>query len=996
MKNNLRLAAMILFAVFTANVSNAQTITTFPYAEDFESFATCGTGCGAVCPLVGGTNAWFNDLGDNLDWSVNTGPTSSGNTGPSIDLNPGTVSGKYLYVETSCSGTGFPSMTANLESPQIDLSGANAMQFQFGWHMYGLDMGTAHIDVSNDLGVTWVTDVIPSWTDDQDLWQQTTVDLSAWNGDIVIVRIRHITGANFTSDMAVDDILIYDLIPDDAGIATFINPSFPTCTFNDSVEVELHNYGTDPLTSVDIDWLWNATPGTQVNWTGTMAPGASETVYLGSVPYVNGDVIVAQTSMPNGVPEMPSGIGNDQSTITVSTGLSGSYTVGATGVYPTLNAAVADLNTFGVCGPVIFDVEDGIYNEQITLMEVLGMDATNTVTFQGLNADPSLATLEFAGTGTPDNFVVWMDGGDNYHFNNLTLSATGVTYGTVVLMQNEATNNSWSNNVIKGDANVSSTSTNMALVYSPTGTSIDSMNVFDNNTFEYGSYVMYSYGNSTTDLESGTRVTNNTMTGFYYRGLHMYYQNDMEISGNTFTPGPNYTGAVYRVYMVYADGALRVDNNRIQGMNYGYGIYMSNCDALNTNRGYTYNNFMHVGDTASTSTSYGIYMTACNNQVITFNSVNLESNGTTSRSIYVTGGNQNYILNNAFSNNGPGYGMYYVSGVTGSENNNIYVPNGIPFYSGGDIMDINSWQGLTSFDLASDTLDPLFMSSEDLHTCQDLSLDGGALPDTLVLYDIDGQMRDLNTPDIGADEFLGLANISFGADTLLKCSDTPLVLGGWEPASDVISYLWNTTESLPTIAVTSPGPYSVTLTTACGTANAGVYVEEIPDAVAGFDLFASFLTADLTNMSSGTIDSFVWDFGDGTSSSTDLNPTHLYPDTGVYIITLTVTGPCGSDVYVDTMGSSFVGIEDLPFFNSLEVYPNPNKGEFAIDFELEQGANVSFNLTNMQGASIWKSELGTVNGTHSEVVQLSDQSAGIYLLEITMNDHVSTRKIIIE
>ncbi len=984
-----------MFVLFATNMSIAQTISTFPYSEDFESFSTCGTGCGAVCPLVGGTNAWTNDLGDNLDWLVDVGGTSSSSTGPSVDLNPGTSSGNYLYIETSCSGTGYPNMTANLLSPQIDLTGANAMQFQFGWHMFGTSMGTMHVDVSSDNGVTWVTDVIPAWTDNQDLWQQTTVDLSAWNGSTVIVRLRGITGSSFGSDMAVDDIVIYDLIPNDAGIASFINPSFPTCSFNDSVSVELWNYGTDTLFNVNIDWVWNAAPQTQVNWTGALASGQSEVVYLGSVAYANSDVLIAQTSLPNGVVEPASGAGNDTQIITVSTGLNGTYAVGATGIYPTVTAAVADLNTFGVCGPVVFELEDGTYNEQITLTEAIGMSATNTVTFQSQNADPALVNLTYAGTTTGDNWTVYMDGGDYYTFNNLTMSNTGLTYGTVIRMENGATSNHWTNNIITGDANVSSTSTNMALVYSPSGSSIDSMNVFDNNDFMYGSYAMYYYGNGTTDLESGTVVTNNTMTDFYYRGMHMYYQNNMEIGGNTITPGPNYTGSIYRIYMVYGDGALRVHNNRIETNKYGYGIYMSNCDASVLDRGYIYNNFVHVGDSLSTSTSYGIYMTSCNNQVITFNSVNMESNGTTSRCIYATGGNQNRVLNNVFRNDGPGYGMYYLSGVVASDNNNIYVPNGVPFYSGGDIPTLSLWQGVTSFDMASDTLDPMFVSSDDLHTCEDMAIDAGALPDSLVLLDIDGQVRDLNTPDIGADEFLGLANLSFADDTLWKCSSDALVLGGWEPTDDAISYLWNTTESTPTVSVTGQGTYSVLVTTACGTANPTTVVMNIPDAVADFTMIQSFLTAAFTNNSSGTINTYLWDFGDG-NTSTDLNPTHLYSDTGSYVVTLTVTGPCGTDVSTQTMYSTTVGIDDLAIFNDLEVYPNPNNGEFTINFNLEEAEEVSFELTSMQGTTVWSSALGMINGSHTENVELSNQASGVYFLKVKVGENTTVRKIVVE
>jgi|GEM_PF-6652627 len=48
------------------------------------------------------------------------------------------------------------------------------------------------------------------------------------------------------------------------------------------------------------------------------------------------------------------------------------------------------------------------------------------------------------------------------------------------------------------------------------------------------------------------------------------------------------------------------------------------------------------------------------------------------------------------------------------------------------------------------------------------------------------------------------------------------------------------------------------------------------------------------NLSSGAIDSQVWDFGDGTSSAL-YAPTHIYTTAGTFTVTLTVTGLNGSD-----------------------------------------------------------------------------------------------------
>ena len=240
MKNRLHYLVFSLSVIFFASGTDAQVINAFPYEQDFESFTNCGTGCGASCIL---SQNWTNDLGDDLDWLTDVGGTSSSTTGPLVDHTLGNSAGKYLYVETSCSGTGYPNRTANLWSPQINLVGTNDVQFQFWYHMYGSTMGVLHIDASNDFGASWTNDIVPAWTDNLNEWQQSPpISLAAWVGDTVIVRLRFISGTNFYSDIAIDDVNIFDLLAEDAGVSAFLNPSLPTCNFNDSVEELRYGY----------------------------------------------------------------------------------------------------------------------------------------------------------------------------------------------------------------------------------------------------------------------------------------------------------------------------------------------------------------------------------------------------------------------------------------------------------------------------------------------------------------------------------------------------------------------------------------------------------------------------------------------------------------------------------------------------------------------------------------------------------------------------------
>jgi PKD repeat protein len=54
------------------------------------------------------------------------------------------------------------------------------------------------------------------------------------------------------------------------------------------------------------------------------------------------------------------------------------------------------------------------------------------------------------------------------------------------------------------------------------------------------------------------------------------------------------------------------------------------------------------------------------------------------------------------------------------------------------------------------------------------------------------------------------------------------------------------------------------------------------------------LTVNFTDLSTGSITSWAWTFGDG-GTSTAQNPSHQYTSTGSYTVSLTVTGPGGSD-----------------------------------------------------------------------------------------------------
>lgn len=204
------------------------TIAVLPLTEDFESMNTCPTtsNCeSTTCPL---SNGWINEANitlDDIDWRVDNGGTPSQGTGPSVDHNPGTAAGNYVYLEAS---NGCEGKVANLLSPCIDLTNAGTASFQIWYHMNGTNQGELHIDVLS--GGTWNLDVIGATLGNQgNVWRPLTVDLTPYVGNMVNVRVRGVTGPGFTSDLALDDVNITSAVGISKGLAgnikVYPNPS---------------------------------------------------------------------------------------------------------------------------------------------------------------------------------------------------------------------------------------------------------------------------------------------------------------------------------------------------------------------------------------------------------------------------------------------------------------------------------------------------------------------------------------------------------------------------------------------------------------------------------------------------------------------------------------------------------------------------------------------------------------------------------------------------
>lgn len=106
---------------------------------------------------------------------------------------------------------------------------------------------------------------------------------------------------------------------------------------------------------------------------------------------------------------------------------------------------------------------------------------------------------------------------------------------------------------------------------------------------------------------------------------------------------------------------------------------------------------------------------------------------------------------------------------------------------------------------------------------------------------------------------------------------------------------------------TAPGLYTITFSDSnlCGTDSTTLDVIVYGPIRAGFTYSPSPLgcqnyTVTFTDTSSGDSLTYLWDFGD-SNNSTLQNPVHTYSDTGIFIVSLKVTGVCGTSTVYDTI-----------------------------------------------------------------------------------------------
>ena len=184
---------------FRAKVTNGCT----SFSDTTNVYVSTNTGTNTVPnneSLETNFGIWNNSSADNNDWIRNSGATPSNNTGPT------TASDGSFYAFVEASNPNFNS-TAILEA-SFDFTSISSPELSFDYHMFGVDMGSLSVVVN---GSTVWNISGQQQTSSAAAWTNQIIDLSAYaNSCYALIQFVSNTGNNYTSDIALDNITIYN------------------------------------------------------------------------------------------------------------------------------------------------------------------------------------------------------------------------------------------------------------------------------------------------------------------------------------------------------------------------------------------------------------------------------------------------------------------------------------------------------------------------------------------------------------------------------------------------------------------------------------------------------------------------------------------------------------------------------------------------------------------------------------------------------------------
>jgi parallel beta-helix repeat protein len=496
--------------------------------------------------------------------------------------------------------------------------------------------------------------------------------------------------------------------------------------------------------------------------------------------------------------------------------LSGTYTIGASGNFPTITAAANQYNTSCLSGNIEFLLIDSVYSSSETF-PIVFTNNTNASSTNTLTIKPQINNnVRISGSVNNNPILkitgkfIYINGSNNNSNNrNLTIINQSITQPRLILYGSEGTvsvNNCTIKNctLINGNDRSVITISDATTIANP---GYFSNITIENNSIQRSLYGIFAIAKVATGNGSGLLIKNNDLNtngansirniGIYLKGI-----DGATVDANTIGNFFNTDSATDKgIYLADSVRNTIVSNNKISNLNYtgtsGYGAHGIYISTGFTNANITLHNNMisnlsgdgsdftlgrvdnptgiMIDNVPRDQTGIRIYHNSIFlGGVVGFTNT-LNKPNAVSSCIRLKGVCKAEIINNILVNNlgkkdTTGFGAACILTSRGSAqfdglNYNDYVVspsgNGVKLFAytfTGNVSyaTLSAWKIATSKDVNSVNLTPTFISGTDLHLNEGNNNLLSNLGTTIsgINNDIDSASRSLNKPDIGCDEFV--------------------------------------------------------------------------------------------------------------------------------------------------------------------------------------------------------------------------------------------------
>lgn len=198
----------------------------------------------------------------------------------------------------------------------------------------------------------------------------------------------------------------------------------------------------------------------------------------------------------------------------------------------------------------------------------------------------------------------------------------------------------------------------------------------------------------------------------------------------------------------------------------------------------------------------------------------------------------------------------------------------------------------------------------------------------------------------------------------------------------------------PSHTYAAPGTYTVCLivANACGNADTTCTTITVCNlGVAAFNYTTDEDSIMVMDASTGGIMSWMWDFGDMTTSTLQNPGTHYYATGGIYTVCLITTDSCGLQDTTCIQDTILITGYNINTAGVNSIYPNPTSSEITV--ELWWNTNSAVEIYDATGRLVYnEQEIGASKFT----INVSDFATGLYTMRISNAGGTTVRRFVKE